>query len=52
MRCKHLIRVTDLCREGVSQLNGGGYNPRGGRKHHIHSLENAYSISQNYQKRS
>ena len=26
MRCKYLIRATDLYREGVSQLNDGGYN--------------------------
>jgi len=25
MRCKHLIRVADLCRGSVSKLNGGGY---------------------------
>jgi hypothetical protein len=44
--------VTDLCRGGVSQLNGGGYNPRGGRRHHIHSPEGAYLINQNYKKKA
>jgi hypothetical protein len=47
--CNHLIRVTDLCREGVSQLNGSGYNPRSGQKHLIYSPEGAYLISQNCQ---
>jgi hypothetical protein len=27
MRCKHLMRVADLCRGSVSKLNGGGYRP-------------------------
>jgi len=50
--CKRLMRVTNLFRGVVSQLNGGGYSSRDGRKHHIHLLESAYSINQNYQRRS
>jgi hypothetical protein len=38
---KHLMRVADLCRENVSQLNYGGYSLRGGRTCHIPSRENA-----------
>jgi HD superfamily phosphohydrolase YqeK len=30
MRYKHLMRVVNLCRGGVSQLNGGGYNSKDG----------------------
>jgi hypothetical protein len=45
MGYKGLIRVIDLCREGVSQLNGSDYNFRGGQKHHIHSSEGAYLIN-------
>jgi hypothetical protein len=47
MRCKYLIRVVDLCRRSVAQLNGGGYSPEGGQKRHIHLPEIAYLISQN-----
>ena len=46
------MRVSDLCIKGVSQLNDGGYNLRGGQRCHIHSLESAYSISQNCQRKS
>jgi hypothetical protein len=45
MGCKYLIEVADVYRGGVSQSNGGGYNPWGGKKYHIHSLEAAYSIN-------
>jgi hypothetical protein len=48
--CNCLIRITGLCRGGVSQLNHGGYNSISGRKRHIHSLESVYSISQNCKK--
>jgi hypothetical protein len=34
--CKHLIGAMDFCKGGVSQLNGVGYNPRGGRTRHIY----------------
>jgi hypothetical protein len=30
MGYKCLMVVADLCRGGVSQLNGSGYNPRSG----------------------
>jgi predicted transcriptional regulator len=43
------MRVADLCKEGVSQLNGGGYIPRSGRRSYIHSPKDAYSINKNYQ---
>jgi hypothetical protein len=33
--------IVDHCKWGVFQLNGGGYNSRGGRKHHFHSPESA-----------
>jgi hypothetical protein len=42
MRCKYLMRLTDLCREGVSQLNYCGYIPISGRRCHIHSFESTY----------
>jgi hypothetical protein len=48
MRSKPLMRVTDLCRGGVSQFNYGGYNSKSGWRRHIYSSENAYSISQNF----
>ena len=41
--------VTNICRRGISQLNGGGYSPRSGRRCHIQSLESAYYINQNCQ---
>jgi hypothetical protein len=41
-----------ICREGVSQLNGGGYNPKGNQWCHIHLLIGAYSINQNCQRKS
>jgi len=44
-----LIGVANLCRGGVSQLNDGGYSPRGDRRCYIHSPEGAYSINQNCQ---
>jgi hypothetical protein len=34
--CKCLMRIIDLCKGCVSQLNGGVYCSKGGRKHHIH----------------
>jgi hypothetical protein len=43
------MRVADLCRGGVSQLNDGGYIPISGQRSHIHSPKNAYSINKNYQ---
>ena len=43
------MRVADLYRGGVSQLNGGGYIPRSGRRSHIHLPKDAYSINKNYQ---
>ena len=46
------MRVTDVCRGDVSQLNGDGYSLKGGRKRHIHSPKSAYSINQNYRRRS
>jgi predicted transcriptional regulator len=49
IRCKHLMRIADLCKEGVSQLNGGDYIPRSGRRSYIHSPKDAYSINKNYQ---
>jgi hypothetical protein len=52
MGCKHLMGLADLCRGGVSQLNGSGYNARSGRRRHIHSFEGAYSISQNCQQKT
>lgn len=52
MRCKYLMKSTDLCRESVSQLNDDGYIPKGVQRRHIHSFESAYSICQNYQWRS
>jgi hypothetical protein len=52
IRCKCLMGVADLCKRGVSQLNGGDYSPRGGRKCHIHLFESAYSINQNCPRRS
>jgi len=52
MGYKCLMVVVDLCRWGVSQLNGGGYNPRSGWKRHIHSFEGAYSINQNCQQKT
>jgi hypothetical protein len=39
--CKCLIGVTNLCKWCVSQLNGGGYSPKSGRKHHIYFPESA-----------
>jgi len=45
MRCKCWMEITDLCKRGVSQSNSGSYSLRGGRRYHIHSLEDAYSIS-------
>jgi hypothetical protein len=42
--------VAYICRGGVSQSNNGGYNLWGGRRWHTHSLEDAYSIIQNYQR--
>ena len=42
MGYKHLMRVFDICRKDVFLLNGGGYNPRGDHKHHIHLFESAY----------
>jgi hypothetical protein len=47
IECKHLMRVADLCKWGVSQLNSGDYSPRGGQKRHIHSFEGVHSINQN-----
>jgi hypothetical protein len=32
MRCKYLMGVANLCKCGVSQFNGDGYNPRSGKK--------------------
>ena len=52
IECKHLMRVADLCKWGVSQLNSGDYSPRGGQKRHIHSFEGVHSINQNWQRRS
>jgi len=52
MRYKRLIRVVDVCRKVVSQLNGSCYSSKGGWKRHIYSPENAYSISQNCQRKS
>ena len=48
------MRVTNVCRGDVSQLNGDGdgYSLKGGRKSHIHSPKSAYSINQNYRRRS
>jgi hypothetical protein len=46
------MRIADICRGIVSQLNGGGYNPKGDQWCHIHSLIGAYSISENYQRKS
>jgi len=43
--CKCLIRVVNLYREGVFQLNGGVYSPRGGRKYYIHSPKNTNSTT-------
>jgi len=48
---KHLFLKTWGCRSGVSQLNGGYRSLWGGRKHHIHSLESAYLISQKPKKK-
>jgi len=48
MRYKYLIGVANLCRGGVSQLNDGGYSPKGGQRYYIYSIEGAYSINQNY----
>ena len=39
MGYKRLMRVVDLCRGVVSQLNDGGYKPKSGWKHHIHCLK-------------
>jgi hypothetical protein len=52
MGYKCLMVVANLCRWGVSQLNGSGYNPRSGQRRHIHSFEGAYSISQNCQQKT
>jgi hypothetical protein len=37
--------VANLCRYGVSQLDGGDYNSWGGWRRHIHSPEDVYLIS-------
>jgi hypothetical protein len=50
--CKCFVGLGDLRRRGVFQLNGGGYNPKGGQICYIHSLKRAYSISQNCQRKS
>jgi hypothetical protein len=47
MRFKYLIRVVDLCRRSVAQLNDDVYSPGDGQKCHIHLPEVAYLISQN-----
>jgi len=52
MRYKRLMRVVDICIGGISQLNGGGYSPKGCWKCYIHSSESAYSIGQNCRRRS
>ena len=52
MGYKCLMVIVDLCIGGVSQLNGGGYSPRSGRKCHIHSFKGAYSINQNCQQKT
>ena len=49
---KCLVGLGDLRRRGGFQLNGGGYNPKGGRRCHIHSFKRAYSISENCQRKS
>jgi len=46
------MRVVDLCRWSVSQLNGGSYNHRGGWRRHIHSLDSVYSVNQNCQEKA
>jgi hypothetical protein len=45
IRCKHLMWVANLCRYGVSQLDGGDYSSWGGWKRHIHSPVDVYLIS-------
>ena len=45
MRCKYLIRVVNIYKRSVAQLNGDSYSPKGGKKCHIHLREIAYSIS-------
>jgi len=46
------MRVVDLCRGSVSQLNGGSYNYRGSWRRHIHSLDSVYSVNQNCQEKA
>lgn len=46
-----MIGVVVPCKWGVSQLNVGGYSLWGGWRCHIHSLRDAYLISQNCQKK-
>jgi predicted transcriptional regulator len=46
------MRVVDLCRGSVSQLNDGSYSHRGGRRRYIHLPERVYSVNQNCQEKA
>jgi len=49
---RHPISWAWVCKEGVFQLNGGGYSPWVGRRQHIHLPQHAHSIIYNCQERT
>jgi len=51
MRCKCLMRISNLYGGGVSQSNDDGYIPWGGWKCYIYFSKVVYLINQNYQRR-